>query len=187
MGVFNAERTRTRDGMDQNNVMRSLRVPLRAVTRERGYSRAGRNAMDDESKKRFVADLVGYSYPAIQPVGENGERFTRFWIVRCARELPDGTGFDAAGSRIAQTVEEVFRSTYAESAPEARLTQSAPRIRLTAIDRNHCVAEIELPSAAHAVGDAAGIGTWTTLRAIDQLFGIEELQGPPRRLWFQLA
>lgn len=130
--------------------------------------------------------LVGYAYPAIEPVGSRRTRFLRRWIVRSVGELPHEAEFNAVGSRIAAAVEAFFRDTYESCATENQLLISMPKVSLIRIDEHHCVADIEAPTPGHAVGDAAAIGTWTTLRAIDEAFGIEDLQGLPKRMWFQL-
>jgi hypothetical protein len=141
--------------------------------------------MDNDNRKPF-AGLVGYAYPAVEPVGARGERFSRRWIVRCTGELPREAEVNAVGTQIAETVQALFRSTYESTATEDQLLMSMPKVSLGKIDEYHCVAEIEAPTAGYAVGNAAAIGTWTTLRAIDEAYGIEDLQGLPKRMWFQL-
>lgn len=136
--------------------------------------------------KPMLDGLVGYSYPLAEAVGGDGRRFVRRWIVRCVRD-PSEQDLQALTVRVAAAVETVFRSGYTEHASEEALLESMPAVRLAAISPRHCVVEIELPTPDHAVGDAAGIGTWTTLRALDEAIGIEDLAGLPKQMWFQLG
>ncbi len=140
-----------------------------------------------ETKSRLITNLAGYAYPAMEPVGQNGKRFLRRWIVRTVRVLPNDTEIGTLALRIAGNVKATLRSAYEEHASEAALLESAPVIDLVRIDETHCVAEIETPSAEQAVGDTAAIATWMTLRAIDEAFGIEDLEGLPKKMWFQLT
>jgi hypothetical protein len=142
--------------------------------------------MNDAHKERFFAGLVGYVYPTVEPMGQEERRSLRRWVIRSARPLPEDSRIAAASERITRIAEGAVRAAYEEHTSQAALQESMPVIRLVRIDDARCVAEIEVPTAAHAVGDAVGIGTWTTLRAIDEAFGIEDLQGLPKKLWFQL-
>jgi hypothetical protein len=66
--------------------------------------------------------------------------------------------------------------------------QSAPSASALRLDDHHLVLEIDCPSpAAEAnVGDAVTIATVSILRAADQQWQLEDLQGIPKRYWFIL-
>lgn len=139
-----------------------------------------------DSHEKLLSDLVGDAYPPIRPSANSEERFVRRWVIRSKDPVPEGIALEHLRVKILAIAEAAIASAYAGSVPEERLNRAMPGIRLACVDPNHCVVEVEVPAPPNAFGDEAGIGTWASLRAIDSFIGIVDLQGLPRRLWFQL-
>jgi len=141
--------------------------------------------MHKKPKGKMVGELVGRAYPAIESLGDDSQRFRRWWIVRTTQPVPSQPELLTLSGSLSSQLEARIRAT-AEGVSEHLLRRSLPCICITAIDVHHCVVAIDLPLPEVAVGDSAGIGTWGTLRGIDEALGIADLQGLPKRMWFQL-
>lgn len=141
--------------------------------------------MHKEANDRLVSEMVGRAYPSIESLGEDSERFRRRWIVRTIQPVPSQPELLTLSGSLSSQVEAWIRSTV-EGVSEHLLGRSFPCICIEALDVHHCVVAIDLPLPEVAVGDSAGTGTWGTLRGIDEALGIEDLQGLPKRMWFQL-
>lgn len=142
--------------------------------------------MKKDTASSILEGLVGYAYPVVEPIGNDGRRFRRRWIIRCSRDMPPQDEAEALGLKLAARAEAVLRETYSGHASEDQLRNSIPAVELVAAGAQHGVVAIEAPTPSHAVGDAAGIGTWVVLRGIDDALVIEDLQGLPKNMWFQL-
>jgi hypothetical protein len=142
--------------------------------------------MSEPGANDLIKSIVGYAYPTAEPVGLDGRRFVRRWVVRCQREVPEQRELSDLAAHLMARAKKSVRDAYAAHTPDEQISGSLPGASMIRIGSKHCVVVIETPSAPYAVGDAAGIGTWTILRGIDDTLGIEDLEGLPKQLWFQL-
>lgn len=129
----------------------------------------------------YVRSLVGHAYPAPEDVPSEAGLFRRRWMVRVSQKLGEGSALQAATEGFERRARAEIRRSYGDVAAEAQ-----PRAGVARIDDHHVVLEIDCPKPPIAVGDVAAIVTWVVLRAADREWGIEDLQGIPRRYWFQL-
>jgi hypothetical protein len=139
-----------------------------------------------EVERELSETLVGYAYPLAEPVGQGGRRFLRRWVIRSKADLPDRRHLEGLGMSVTAEVCAFLADSYGNVATEEQLRESAPTVTLVPIAPRHCVVVIETPTPEAAFGDATAIGTWRTLRAVDNAIGIEDLEGIPRAFWFPL-
>ena len=136
---------------------------------------------DDFDVDKYMHSFTGYAYPAVENVPENSRMFRRRWILRVNRPL-------AATHVLSETVRgfesdaqaEILRN-YGDAA-----AVDIPQVTPTRIDDHHIVFAIDCPKSTFAVGDVAAMVTWMVLRAADKDWGVEELEGIPRRYWFAM-
>lgn len=131
-----------------------------------------------------MKELTGHVYPTTEPSPLNASRFVRRWIVRTRRSLPNDLS-DAARC-IVEKVGAIVRDAYGSSASDEEIAHNLPALQLARGDELHLVAAIEVAAPDTAVGDAPALATWRILGEIDLLYEIDDLQGIPRRFWFQL-
>lgn len=128
--------------------------------------------------------LVGYCYPAVEPISER--RFARHWIVRLARDVVE-SDLNGVREAVERGLEDLVIQAYAAPASAEQKRDNRPSIAFSQFSARHVVVTIEAPTPTFALGDAAALITWGALRAVDDKFCIEDLQGLPKSLWHPLT
>ena len=123
-----------------------------------------------------------YAYPVAEDVGPDKQRVLRRWTVRTLRDLPAQASLDALAAQWVDEVAQTVRATTGQRVSSAGL----PTASVLRIDDRHGVVVVEVPTPPQTLGNEAAIATWSLLRSVDAAFGIEDLQGLPRHLWFEL-
>lgn len=134
--------------------------------------------MQTQGADSYLSALVGASYPPAESASDRSGAMQRRWIVRSRKALSEETARD-------------LQSKLNENA-RARLMAlnldrpDIIRLAIVRIDEIHLVLETQFPDPSSACGDEAMIATWAALRDVDLCVQIDDLEGLPRRLWFQL-
>ena len=84
-------------------------------------------------------------------------------------------------------VEISIKDAYGEYLSDDGIKAICAEVKLFRGDNFHLIATITVPKNHSAKGNAAAIGTWEVLRGIDDLLMVEELQGIPKRFWFEFG
>lgn len=129
---------------------------------------------------RYGRTLAADAYPKADDL-PNMPGFRRKWVLRLRGKVPEG-----------ETLENEVRSFELSARQEVAkalgiqgdLPYPLPAISGTRLDGHHVVLEIDCPSTAAGMDDAAAIATSVILRAVDQQWELEDLQGIPKRYWF---
>jgi hypothetical protein len=130
--------------------------------------------------ERYGRNLAAEAYPKADDLpGSLG--FRRKWVLRLRASLPsDEELLDAIRSFEYSARREVSNAM----GIQGELMNPLPAVSATQLDSHHLVLEIDCPNAAAGMGDAAAIATSVMLRAADQRWQLEDLQGIPKRYWF---
>ena len=139
-----------------------------------------------ESNDDYMRRMARYAPPHADSITGEPERFRRRWIARVVERLPSQDELAMRSIELTKFVEDALMESYGEFSTAEQLFRSRIDINLIRGDDYHIVAEIIYPQPQFRVGDAPVIGTWLPLRAIDDFWRIEELEGIPKRFWFQL-
>jgi hypothetical protein len=110
--------------------------------------------------------------------------FRRKWVLRLNANLPAGeTLEDAVISLGLAARREISKALGGQGDFEHPL----PAVSAVRLGDHHLILQIDCPSAAAEMGDAAAIATWVILRGADERWQLEDLQGIPKRYWFILS
>lgn len=129
----------------------------------------------------YMRNLTGAAYPATEELQENVRMFRRRWTLRVKQPL-------AAANVLRETVRKFETDAQREILRNYGIAAAGdlPRLTSARIDDYHLLLGIECPKPAVAVGDIAAVVTWMVLQAADMAWGIDDLEGIPRRYWFAL-
>lgn len=136
---------------------------------------------DEREIESFMHSLTAAAYPPVEDVEERDRVFRRRWIVRVRNPLAPSAIVTATMRRVEGTVRGEIMKHFGEVAGDA-FGVVAKRI-----GDLHLVVDVVSPKPELGVGDAAAVGTWQVLRGVDREWDVEDLQGIPRRFWFQLV
>jgi hypothetical protein len=137
------------------------------------------------SVEQYARNLAAASYPKPEDVPGLPNAFRRRWVLRLSTRLPPPEVLETAVKSFEASARWEIATAQSELGDLEQSAASASAVRL---DDHHLILEIDCPSpAAKAnVGDAATIVTLSILRAADQQWQLEDLQGIPKRYWFIL-
>jgi hypothetical protein len=139
-----------------------------------------------EDNNEYMRGMVRYAPPHADSISDEPDRFRRRWIARVTELLPSQNELAIKSIELTKSVANALMKSYGELATAEQLFRSRIDIELIRGDDHHIITEIICPQPQFRVGDAPVIGTWLPLRAIDVFWQIEELEGIPKRFWFQL-
>jgi hypothetical protein len=135
------------------------------------------------SAEQYARNLAAASYPALEDVPGIPNAFRRRWVLRLSTSLP--------APEVLETAVKSFEASSRRDIAKALgkpgdLEQPVPSASAVRLDDHHLVLEIDCPSPEAMMGDAAAIATGSILRAADQQWQLEDLEGIPKRYWFIL-
>jgi hypothetical protein len=138
------------------------------------------------SDEEYMGQVVRRSYPTPEDISAIPTAFRRRWVLRLGKKVPSGEALESA----LKTFERSVRRTIADALgiPDG-LEHPVPAASAVRIDDHHLVIAIDCPGPASQedMGDAAAIATFGILRAADQQWHLEDLQGIPKRYWYWLG
>jgi hypothetical protein len=131
------------------------------------------------SAEDVVARLAIASWP--KAIGVEGDRKELNWAIRTEVSVDPtitelGPELEAVG-RISVT--EAFGGLYSEK----KLSTTMPSVKVVFIDERHLVVRITIDAGGLGASDPGMAAVIGVLGSIDSRFGVEELQGYPRRFW----
>lgn len=129
---------------------------------------------DGAAAQAFLNEFVGRSYPAIELVVDKAGQARRAWTLRTSGSIARATDADL------KKILSVARSLI----PVIGTKSNEIAARLTIVDDNHAVLEVEFPLES---GYDAMAANWGVLVEIDRMWRIEDLQGLPSDLWAPLC
>lgn len=132
----------------------------------------------------YFGKLAAASYPRVEDVPGN-RLFKRRWILRTSTKLPAGQALENELKRFELTARREVANAVGSSLESAG--QTLPSVSAVRMSDFHLVLEINCPNPAAGMGDTAAIATCGILRAADERWQLEDLQGIPKRCWFTLG
>jgi hypothetical protein len=135
---------------------------------------------DEGEIESFMHSFTGGAYPPVEDVENRVRVFRRRWIVRVRKSLAPSAIVTATMRAVEGTVRGEIVKHFGDVAGDAF------GVGANRIGDLHLVVDVVSPNPELGVGDAAAVGTWQVLRSVDREWDIEDLQGIPRRFWFQL-
>lgn len=141
--------------------------------------------MNEDRQHELLKKLVGYVFPTAEEVGNDGRRFVRRWVVRTEREAPQQGELDSLAEQLVAEARMLIKSQ--GNSPCDQQAGDLPAVTIVRIGPKHCVVCIESVTAEHATGNDAAISTWSVLRGLDAVVGVEDLEGIPKQHWFPLV
>jgi hypothetical protein len=137
------------------------------------------------SADQYARNLAAASYPKPEDVPGIPNAFRRRWVLRLSTSLPAPEVLQAAVKSFEASARREIANALGKPGHVEQPVPSASAVRL---DDHHLVIEIDCPSptAKKNIGDAAAIATSSILRAADQQWRLEDVQGIPKSYWFVL-
>jgi hypothetical protein len=133
---------------------------------------------------QLVSELVGEVFPVALPVGRG--RLRRNWVLRVAAQLPSDPDLDRLANDAEEQAFAAIRQAYGSSVPEDQLRANRPAVRIARLGASHLIVRVEFCDTEASVGDSAAISQWLVLQEVDRVLRLEDLQGLPCELWFQI-
>ena len=133
---------------------------------------------DDDVRSR----IVGEAFPPIHQLGRN--RFSRTWVVRVRTPLGADVDLAALAETLRVRCDDKLQEAHGDAVAGNDLNKAG--VSIAKIAACHLAVTIETPTSDVAIGAAAAVITWTTLRGIDEILGIDDLAGLPKELWFEM-
>ena len=105
----------------------------------------------------------------------------RDWVVRVVG-LISPVIVERAGE-IQESVRGVLLEAFRGVFPEDEISTVIPLVGIFYVDARHLVLRLRTPSSRLSASEPGMAGVFGAIRAIDELVGIEDLQGFPREAW----
>jgi hypothetical protein len=132
------------------------------------------------SDEQYGRNLAAMSYPALENVPGVSNAFRRRWVLRLNVNLPERAALESLVESFETDVRQKVATALGVS---GELGQPVPRVSVVRLDEHHLVLAIDSPTSEAKMGDAAAITTFGILRAADEYWKLEDLQGIPKRYW----
>jgi hypothetical protein len=135
----------------------------------------------------YVAQFAAHCWPPIVPVEDHLDRVRRSWVLRLARPLSPDVDVKAVGQRVEERARNQIVEALGSYYSDHELELSFPLVKLVVVDPMHVLAHIVTRQPEKDITDAGMIAMTQVLRGLDTEWGIEDLQGIPKRFWLLLA
>ena len=132
-----------------------------------------------------ITSISTYCWPELIPADDG--RWKRGWVVRSERPVPNDYEIEELSRNLERRAEEQIRKTLGKHYKLGTLKLGFPTVEPIIVDPRHVVLWITTEHPKKASSEVTMLALIEVLHGFDELFGIQELQGLPKKYWMLLA
>ncbi len=133
------------------------------------------------------AEIASTSIPPALKSPSSPNKILRRWILRVSSDATEQSALENAERFARDNTLQSLLAALGPSYGEEQLARCVPLVELEPIDENHILVHALHPSREEEPSDAVLVAMAEILKAIDVEFGIEDIQGVPKRFWLLVS
>ena len=130
----------------------------------------------------FDDSLIQFANFLPRAIPRDNDRWRRGWVVRSERPVSADTDMLNLSKELERRAQEKMRQRLAENFGVVLNEKDCPTVEAIRVDARHIILWIETEDPQKS-GGLTLEGQVEVLYAFDEMLGVEELQGMPKRYW----